>query len=183
MLVKFEKRYPTNPDWCRKMVTKRLTNGPQLAFFYRWSSQKVWNSVNRSPQSKLFFSTIWSNLELVFCSNKLPKFITPLRVIFWILGLHPKNFIKVRKIFQGIVLPVCTKNCLPFWKINCWQLSEIMPVLPSFDKDQSLTTVDGRNSAPVNTQEIPFNHRLLYIPSGAGFSQLPPTLPRPQQWI
>ena len=55
-----------------------------------------------------------------------------------------------------------------------------MPVLPSFDKDQSLTIVDGRNSAPVNTQEIPFNHRLLYIPRGAGFFQLPPTLPQPQ---
>ena len=92
--------------------------GFELAFFYRWSSQKVWNSVNRSPQSKLFFSTIWSNLELVFCSNKLPKFIPPFLVIFWILGRHPKNFIKVRKIFQGIVLPVCTKNCLPFWKIG-----------------------------------------------------------------
>ena len=69
------------------------------------------------------FSTIWSNLELVFCSNKLPKFTTPFWMNFCTLWLieswdeHPKNFIKVRKIFQGIVLPVCTRNCSPFWKI------------------------------------------------------------------
>lgn len=26
MLVQFGKKYPTNPDGCQKMVTKRLTN-------------------------------------------------------------------------------------------------------------------------------------------------------------